>query len=274
MTFYYQDELECAREIKPKEESLIDQIVYMEKGDRGLFCKLDGMRMLFPHRSCDLKPGLVIVDQLILKEKYGFILGRNISPKVELTDEFFLERINIGAKSFCTRQIGDASVPFYYKEMDECFCIFDTSDNKEYKYFDPVSHPIKVLSEFSVFKQKHFIQEIYAFSHHSTYIGKSIFKVNLLDSLYIPYRDAKAVDNIMASYKSEFEFHFISPLYTDRINREMIENIRNYNTKRIKHIKDVVMKNIAKNFPRDLYEYLGVILKKVNDFIEIHGIEL
>lgn len=76
----------------------VGDIIYFEKGDKGLINKVRGRKVIFPHRSLtDVREGFFRISEIVEKETVIFAKGETVYPESTIPDvnEFLLRHPSI-----------------------------------------------------------------------------------------------------------------------------------------------------------------------------------
>jgi len=244
------------------ERDMIGKVIVMEAGDKGPVFRKRGMRVMFVNHTSKIVPGFVLVEDVVLKERFGFIIGRNIQPKETLGEDDFFSLISEGYVRFNTHRY-NTDKKAIVMESDTFFAPDEITDNdnKIYTLYYSVSTFI-TDENFDIFKRKYFVGSRIFERSEMTYT-ESIFA-----NVHFGRPDAEIENYFKDDHRFNLTYININSLKgkdPNEIQQLLIENA-NKNIDKLNSMSDVVRK-VAKNIPRSAYGSIGKIASAINIYI-------
>jgi hypothetical protein len=243
-----------------KELELIGKVIIMEAGDKGPVFRRKGMCILFVNHSSKIVPGLVLVEDVVMKEKFGFIVGRNIEPKEVFGEDDFMSLISEGYVRFKTF-IHPNAKEFTMMCKSQLFADNDIADKDNIVYTLYEGGGYANTDAFFNFQKKYFL-------YYNLFGGSILQTESIFKDVYFGFVDR----NILEYFEGDSRFMITKLNITTLIGRPieeiqavLIKNANN-NIDRLNAMTDAV-KKIVKDLPKSSYTSIGKIVSSINEYI-------
>jgi hypothetical protein len=258
---YDGDEL-CYMPIPDSEKSLIGKVLILTAGDKGPMFRKKGLRILFGHNKCNLKPGAVLVEDIILKEKFGFIIGKNIELKQEFTEEDYIHFLSKDCVEFRSYDNGDLKAAMVAHTSLFCYGFIGT-DNTPYDsdiLYTDLDHKYKEFSN------KYFL------SNAPMVIFDITYPFNIFTHVYFSLTERVLWNNVKDDARFTLSMLGARQLggKTPEEIKELLESNKARNLTRLEAMPHH-LRNITKNLSSSSYDVLGRMAAIIKQFQADHN---
>lgn len=242
------------------EFNLIDTVIFMDQGPKGPMFKKMGMRVLFPHKNSKIEPGFVLVRDIILKDRFGFVIGENIKLKSSLTEDEYIKMISENIHEFGYVDVDEKHSDFivgyqeFYGVHMQLYCISETGTIHKFGMSPSFRNDIG----YEVFKTKYFL----CYDHKDdNFLSKTIIPKELYDTLWENYAG-----------REEFKMKLLNTrkLAFKRVDliKNALELNRAENIRILTHLKEVKMREVANEIPRFEHFNLEKVMSRISHFLQ------